>query len=144
MKKETIIAIFFGVLFGSGVAIFLLAKNKELQLTKTKTIAPTEKAAKAVKNVVVNLKPFEIIEPKDGTVVNAKNITIKGKAEKDSLIIIQSATKDTILKNSKEEFSVSFPLALGENVIKITVHLKDAKVRPQERELRIYNLDDEL
>lgn len=144
MKKETIIAIFFGVIFGGLVAVFLLAKNKELQLNKTKTIAPTGKANKTTKNIVVNLKPLEILEPKDGSVFNAKSIIIKGKADKDALIVIQSATKDTILKNEKDQFSVSFPLALGENVINITAHLKDSKLRPQERELRIYNLDDEL
>ena len=131
MKKETIIAIFFGVIFGGLVAVFLLAKNKELQFNKTKTIAPTGKANKAAKNIAVNLKSLEILEP-------------KGKADKDGLIIIQSATKDLVLRNEKGDFSVQFPLALGENVIKITAHSKDSKVRPQERELRIYNLDDEL
>ncbi|OGK08391.1 hypothetical protein A2767_06410 [Candidatus Roizmanbacteria bacterium RIFCSPHIGHO2_01_FULL_35_10] len=144
MKKETVIAIFFGVIFGGLVAVFLLAKNKELQLNKAKTIAPTGKAAKAAKNIVANLKSLEILEPKDGAVFNSKTVSIKGKADNGSLIVIQSATKELVMKNEKGEFTVSFPLALGENLIKITAYLKDSKVRPQERELRIFNLDDEL
>ena len=98
MKKETVIAIFFGVIFGGLVAVFLLAKNKELQLNKAKTIAPTGKAAKAAKNIVANLKSLEILEPKDGAVFNSKTVSIKGKADNGSLIVIQSATKELVMK----------------------------------------------
>lgn len=144
MKKETVIAIFFGVLFGALVALFLLAKNKELQFSRTKTIAPTEKINKISKNNVQNQKSLEILEPEDGSVFNSKTVTIKGKADKDALIVIQSPIKDSILKNEKDQFSLSFPIALGENVIKITAYGKDAQSRPQEKELHIYNLDEQL
>lgn len=144
MKKETVIAIFFGVVFGALVALILLAKNKELQLTKTKTIAPTEKIEKLSKKAVVNLKSLEILEPQDGSIFKAKTVTVKGKADKDALIIIQSPIKDVVLKNEKKEFSVTFPLALGENVIKITAYSKDTQAKPQKKELYIYNLDEQL
>ena len=144
MKKETVIAIFFGVVFGALVAFILLAKNKEFQLAKTKTIAPTEKASKLSKKVIVSLKSLEVSEPADGSIFNTKSINIKGKVDKDALIIIQSPVKDIVFKNEKEEFSVSFPLALGENIIKITAHLKSGNLRPQEKELHIYYLNEEL
>lgn len=144
MKKETIIAIIFGIIFGALVALFLLAKNKEFQLTKTKTIGPTKKTSKIVKNIKANQRSLEILEPQDGSIFEAKTVTVKGKAAKDSLIVIQSPVKETVIKNDKEEFTASFPLALGDNVIKITVHLKDNQSRPQEKELHIYNLDEEL
>ena len=144
MKRETVIAIFFGVLLGALVALVLLVKNKEFQLTKTKTIAPTEKIKKLSKKAIVNLKSLEILEPQDGSIFNAKTITVKGKADKDALIIIQSPIKDVVLKNEKKEFSVTFPLALGENVIKITAYSKNTQAKPQEKELYIYNLDEEL
>ncbi len=144
MKKESVIAIFFGIIFGALVAIFLLAKNKEFQLTKTKTIAPTEKLGKIAKNVIVDQKTLEILEPKDGLISDSKTVTIKGKADKGALIVIQSPIKETILKNEKDQFSVLFPLVLGENVIKVSAHLKDTQARPQERELRIYYLDEQL
>ncbi|OGK25816.1 hypothetical protein A3A46_00170 [Candidatus Roizmanbacteria bacterium RIFCSPLOWO2_01_FULL_37_13] len=144
MKKETVIAIFFGIVFGASVALVLLAKNKEFQLAKTKTIAPTEKIKKLSKKVVVNLKSLEILEPQDGSIFNAETVKIKGKADTDALIIIQSPIKDLVFNNEQEQFSVIFPLALGENVIRITSHPKDTSVRPQEKELHIYNLDEQL
>lgn len=144
MKKETIIAIFFGVAFGALVALFLLAKNKEFQLTRTKTIAPTEKASKKSKNIIVDIKTLEILNPQDGVILNSKSVKIEGKADKGALIIIQSPIKDMVLKNEKDQFSIVFPLSLGENVIKITTYSKDALVRSQEKELHIYNLDEQL
>lgn len=143
MKKETVIAIFFGIIFGALVALVLLVKNKEFQFAKTKTIAPIEKIKKLSKKVVVNLKSLEILEPQDGAIFNAETVRIKGKANKDSLIIIQSPIKDLVFKNEKEQFSIIFPLALGENVIKITAHPKDTSARSQETELHIYNLDEQ-
>lgn len=144
MKKETIVAIIFGIVFGALVAFFLLSKNKEFQLNKTKTIAPTEKINNTAKNVVVDLKNLEILEPQDGSIFNSKTVTIEGKADKEALIIVQSPIKDTVIKNEKEQFTTSFPLALGENVIKITAYLKDGQSRPQEKELHIYYLDEQL
>ena len=144
MKKETIIAIFFGVLFGSLVALFLLVKNKEFQLTKTETIAPTEKVSKTKRNIIVSQKPLEISEPQDGSIINNKTVAIKGRAGKDALMVIQSPIKDIVLKNDKEQFSVLFPLALGENVIKVTAYSKDDQTRPHEKELHIYNIDEQL
>ncbi|OGK24151.1 hypothetical protein A2954_03935 [Candidatus Roizmanbacteria bacterium RIFCSPLOWO2_01_FULL_37_12] len=144
MKKETIIAVVFGIMFGALVAVFLLAKNKEIQQTKTKTIAPSEKISKARKNTVANRQQLEILAPQDGLVFNSKTVTIKGKAEKESLIIIQSPLNDMATETVNEEFSLSFPLAVGENIIKITAYSKDTKVRLQEKELHIYNLDEEI
>ena len=144
MKKETIIAIFFGVAFGALVALFLLIKNKELQLTKTKTIAPTEKTSSKPKNIPVELKSLEILNPPDSTIVDSKSAKIEGKTTKGALLIIQSPIKEVILTAEKDQFSLDFPLALGENVVKITAYLKDGQMRSQEKELRIYNLDEQL
>ena len=144
MKKETIIAIFFGVAFGALVALFLLAKNKEFQLTKTKTIAPIEKTNNKPKNIAVEVKFLEIINPQDSIILNSKSVKIEGKTDKGALLIIQSPIKEIALKSEKDQFSIDFPLALGENVIKITSYVNDAQIRSQEKELRIYNLDEQL
>ena len=144
MKKETIIAIFFGVAFGALVALFLLAKNKEFQLTKIKTIAPTKKANNKPKNIAVEAKSLEILDPQDSIIVNSKSVKIEGKTAKGALLIIQSPIKDVAFKTENDQFSIDFPLALGENVIKITAYTKDAQIRSQEKELHIYNLDEQL
>lgn len=144
MKKETFIAIFFGVAFGAVVSIFLLMKNKEFQLTKSKTIAPTQKTNKVRSGVVANIKSLEILEPNDGAVFEFDSVKIKGTAEKDSLIIVQSPIKELAVNNTKGQFSLTFPLSLGANVINITVYSKDNQIRPQEKQLNVYYLDEEI
>ena len=44
----------------------------------------------------------------------------------------------------KSDFKISFPLALGENVIKIVAYPKNKTFRPQEKDLKIYYIDSEL
>ncbi len=143
MKKETIIAIIFGIIFGSIVALIILAKNKEIQLTKTKTLAPTEKLTQVAKNNNI-IKQFEISEPPEGTIVSEASIVIKGKAERDSLIVVQSPSKDVVFKNDKEDFSLKFPLVNGDNSIKITMYPKDPQGRSQEKSLHVYYLNETL
>jgi len=70
-------------------------------------------------------------------------VVIKGKAAKDSLIVIQSPVQDIIIKNDKEEFSATMSLAIGENVIHISVYPKDQQGKGQEKELRVYYLDEQ-
>ncbi len=65
-------------------------------------------------------------------------------AGKEDLIIIQSPVKDTVVKNENEQFTVRFPLVLGENIIKVTAYGKDKQTRPQEKDLHIYYLDEQL
>ena len=143
MKKEAIIAIVFGIVLGSILAIFLIAKNKERLLEKSKTITPLEKGQTSqAKNGGV--QQLEISEPGDKSIVYKNTVTIKGSFTKSSLIIIQSPIKDTVLKNDKEQFSIDFPLALGENVIRIGAYPQDKQLRSQEKEMRIYYFSTQL
>lgn len=144
MKKETVIAVFFGILFGAVVALFLIAKNKEFQFNTTKTIAPSGILNQKAKSNPLVTDILEISEPQNNSIFSTNSIQIKGTAEKNSLIVILSPIKEMIFNNEQKDFSVTFPLALGENVIDITVHSKDNRVRPQEKELRIYYLEAEL
>lgn len=143
MKKEAIIAIVFGIVLGSILAIFLIAKNKERLLEKSKTITPLEKeqASQAKNEGSVQL---EITEPGDKSIVYNNSVTIKGSFTKNSLIIIQSPIKDLVFKNDSEQFSVDYPLALGENVIRISAYPQDKQLRPQEKEMRVYYFSQQL
>jgi hypothetical protein len=137
MKKEAIIAIVFGIVLGSIVAVFLILKNKERLLEKSKTITPLEKnQTSQAKNGGLQL--LEITMPGDRDVVYKGTITIKGSFTKNSLIIIQSPIKDLVMKNDRGQFSVDFPLALGENVIRVGAYPQDKQLRSQEKEFRIY------
>ncbi|MBI3366173.1 hypothetical protein HY041_00910, partial [Candidatus Roizmanbacteria bacterium] len=119
MKKETISAIIFGIVLGSFLAIILITKNREQQLEKSKTIAPLEKGKQTSQATNLNIRQLEISEPGNKSIVYKNTIVIKGMFTKNSLIIVQSPIKDLVFKNENEEFSVDFPLVLGENIIRI-------------------------
>lgn len=144
MKKETITAIVFGIILGGILAVILIVKNRDSQLNKNKSIAPKEKVNQSSMVGNLNLKPLEITEPGDRSIVNKSTITIKANTIKNSLVVIQSPIKDMVFQTEKDQFSVDFPLAYGENVIKVAIYPKDKQVRAQEKELRIYYLDEQL
>lgn len=145
MKKETIIAIILGLGLGAAVAVFLIFQTEQKKIENTKTIAnnlkitPTSVQAKNNQN----FQPLEIVSPEDMNITGKDSITIKGKAVKNSLVVIQSQTKVITFENGKEDFSVNFPLILGENVINITAYNKKLQLEPQTKELKIYYLDEQ-
>lgn len=145
MKKETIIAVFLGISFGAILGFFLISKNKEIQINKNKAIAPT--GGVNIQNTnkdAVNFQALEISEPNDSSIVSSNSISIKGKVTRNSLIVVQSPIKDVVYKNDKEDFKMDFPLALGENVIKIVAYPQDKQLNIQEKNLNIYYLKEEL
>lgn len=144
MKKETIIAIFFGILLGGVLAVIIVNKNRQVQLEKNKAIAPTEKPVFPKKLSQTEFQSLEILKPTNGEITGKNEVTISAKATKNSLVVIQSPIKNFVFELQKEQFSVNFPLALGENVIKIAVYPQDKKLRFQEKELRVYYLKEEL
>lgn len=144
MKKETIAAIIFGILLGSVLGIFLIAKNKKDQLEKTKDIIPKSEINQTSKQVPLNIQVLEIKEPQDREIVYKNSISIKGNSAKNSLIVIQSPIKDLVIMNDKQSFNTDFPLALGENVIRVSVYPKDKQLRTQEKEIRVYYFTEQL
>ena len=143
MKKETIVAIFFGLLFGSVVAVFISLKSKDLELAKNKVIAPQKE--KVSPNIaIVEQQPLVLSEPADRAIFENSIIHLKGSTAKDSLIVVQSPIKDLVVSNKQEKFDLEFPLALGENSIKIVVYPKEKQFRPQEKFIKVYFIDSEL
>ncbi len=145
MKKETVIAIIFGIALGGVVALFILIKGKDFELTKNKIISPKVASQKDVgqpANILV--QPLEITSPLDGAITDQATITITGKVEKGSLVVFQSPIKDTVFVADKNDFKIEFPVALGENSIRVVAYPKDKTLRAQEKDLKIYFLDSEL
>jgi hypothetical protein len=144
MKKETIVAIFFGLLFGGIVAVFISLKSKDIELAKNKVIAPPKEKILSPNLTGVEMPPLELSEPSDRAIFEKNIIRFKGTAIKDSLIIIQSPIKDLAFKNTQGKFDLEFPLALGENSIKMVVYPKEKQFRPQEKFIKVYFIDSEL
>ena len=145
MKKETIIAVIFGIVMGGFLGFFLINKNKETQLIKNKVIAPSNVAGRLPSTSDTAMaQNLEISSPQDGVVVGNNSIKVSGKAEANSLIIIQTPVNDISFKNDKVDFSLDLPLALGENVIKIVVYPSSKNQNLQDKYLRVYYLDSQL
>ena len=140
MKKEILIAIVFGVLLGLIVAVVMVVRVRQFggqnQIGAGNQVTPKVTAKNS------QLQPLEITSPAQDNITDKKTITIKGKALKESLIIVESAIKDLAVKNKKEDFSISFPLSLGENVISVTAYPKDTKLNSQTSTLRVYYLTE--
>lgn len=144
MKKETITAIFLGLLFGGVMAVFISLKSKDIELSKNKVIAPPKE--KSSTNLIgdLEMQTLEISEPTNNAIFEKDIIRFKGTAAKDSLIVIQSPIKDLAVKNTQGKFDLEFPLALGENSIKIAIYPQEKQFRPQEKYIKVYYIDSEL
>ena len=139
MNRETIFAIVFGILLGVGIGFFVLFQTNNGE--QAKVIPVTQESVK--KQVAKAAAPaqqslLQISAPTNNTVVATKQITIKGKAPKNSLIIIQSPSGRDAFKIDKEDFSRTYSLALGENVINISAYSTSSS--PQESTLQVYYL----
>jgi hypothetical protein len=142
MKKETIIAIVLGVVAGLGVAVVMLEKAREHQMTNTQAISSNVQLTPKVASN--QLQILGISTPDDGSISSQKSTEIKGKASKNALLIVQSPLKTIVQKMDADTFDIkNFPLTLGENIIRVSVYPKGTQTSAQEKELKIYYLDEQ-
>jgi hypothetical protein len=136
MKKETFLAIFLGVVFGFISALIILGAISQGRLgEKTKSLLPQKKEPSILPAKLTSLKFLNITNPKNFLIIENDKVTIEGEVEKNSLIVIQSPIKELIFQNKEEKFKVDFPLALGENVIKIVSYSQNRNLKTQEKTL---------
>lgn len=137
MNRETIIAVTLGILLGVGIGFFVLFKSSQTDQTK---VIPVNSDSENKKVVTATRGEdeavLEITEPRDMAVGNKDEITVKGTAEKNSLIVIQSPVSSKVFKTDTESFNTTFPVALGENIISINMYSKSST--PQEVTLKVY------
>lgn len=143
MKKETGIAIFLGILFGIVVATALIAKTRQDQMQNAKPITSVLSITPSVNLKTTDYQPLSISQPESGIIVDTKSVTIKGKVGKNSLIVVQSPVKNMVVVSKGEDFSIDFPLALGENMIHISAYAKDSSSTIQEKELLVNYLTEQ-
>ena len=140
MKKEVLIAIVCGIGLGLVVAFVMVRQIREMEIDKGAQIK-TNAGKLLLSSTSQNVQNLEISEPSTDAVVEVDTVTIKGKAQKGSFLVFQSAAKDTVSKLGKvSDFSVKFPLLVGENIISITMYPQDKTVRTQEKTIKVYYL----
>lgn len=143
MKKETIVAIVLGVVLGLGVAVAISMKTHKKEIQKIKPIASGLPVTPTIIIEQQHSESLEVSEPQTGDIVQEKSITIKGKAPKDGLVIIQSPVSSEAFKNENSSFTMKFPLAAGENVILVSFYPKGQSGNPIEKELKIFSLTEQ-
>lgn len=136
MKRETIIAIVFGILLGAGAGLVVLFQTNSSEEAKVIPIETDEKKIIAQAPAATTQAQLTIAEPQPGVIVTEDTVKIVGKAPINGLIIVQSPTTEQIFKNEKGEFAADVPLSLGENVINVSVYAGSST--PQEQVLRVY------
>jgi hypothetical protein len=141
MNRETIIAVVLGILLGVGIGFFVLFQSSRTDQTKVIPVNTDTENKKVVKNTrSADEAVLEVKEPNDMAVVNSNSIKIKGTAEKNSLIVIQSPINNKVFKIDKETYETTFPVALGENMISINAYSKSST--PQEVTLKVYYVEE--
>ncbi len=143
MKKETLIAVFFGVLLGLGAAVAITMNVRKSEIKKINPIVTNLPVTPTVKVEQSHAETLEVASPQSGEIVQTKSITISGKAPKDGLIVIQSPASSDIRKSAGGNFSLNYPLAAGENVILISFYPKDQAGVPIEKELKVFSLSEQ-
>lgn len=135
MKKETTAAIVLGFFLGGIVALSFILSTKEKEVKTKKVIPP--KLTPTIKITPQKINLLEITKPSPNFITDKNRITLKGKTEKNSLIIIQSPTSEKAIKTKANNFSVEFPLSLGENLIKVTSYHKN---NSEQKTIKVYYL----
>lgn len=139
MKKETSIAIGMGIVFGLVFSFLVIANTQKNRSVSQKT--PTQKIRPVTTEQQTVAQPITILEPNDGAIMAEASVTIKGKTDKNSFIIIQTQVKDFAFTTKSDTFEYSIPLTLGENVIHINAYPKGSSGKIQEKELHVYYLN---
>lgn len=139
MKKETSIAIGMGVAFGLLFSFLVIANTQKNQSVSQKTSSQKTRPVTTEQQTVA--QPITVMEPNDGAIISEASVTIKGKTDKNSFVIVQTQTKDFSFTTKSEDFEYSVPLTLGENVIHISAYPKGLNGKIQEKELHVYYLN---
>lgn len=143
MKKETIIAVSFGIVLGLIVAVVMIFTTQKKQEAKVIPVVQNNNITPVAEKQTEATPQLQISEPKNESITDQDTITIKGKTVAGSLIVVQSALGYEIIENEKSDFTIDFDLALGENKITVSVYPKDGNGAVQEQELLIYSLKEE-
>lgn len=125
-KKEILIASLFG--FFLGIFFAFLASNVKNIKIKPNIIKPTSQTqdpTTASPSPTPQSEPisFTLISPDDETITNKDSVSVEGKADPQSIIIVSDEENDSIvIPNSDGSFSAKVSLTSEENNIIISTY----------------------
>lgn len=118
MRKETGIAIFLGILAGVSIGAIVLWQTKQAQQSSSQvlqgSITPT------ITSAGQEITPLLITTPETESIVTSDTVTLKGSAPKDSLLVIQSETGESVEKSVSGSFETEIELIEGQNTLRLT------------------------
>ena len=117
MRKEVFIAVFLGGALGLAIAFGVWRANLALAPQK----AETQKIATSNSSPTPTAGMLIVTEPDDNTLVSTESITLKGKAEPRSAIVITTqADAVSTISEGNGLFSADIKLDSGANVVLVT------------------------
>jgi len=124
MRKELLVAIFAGTLFGVIGAFGIWRTNHNLDAQEVSVI-PSVTKTESITPTVTSLQkgPIQphILTPEDGDVVFTNSISIAGKSFPNTWATLSSESEDTIFKiNADGSFQQSIPMSPGIHAIILT------------------------
>lgn len=123
MKKEVLLAIFFGTLFGLTVAFGIWRLNSSIKTAPSGTI--TESTPTSTPQAAFGLT---IVRPSELSVVTSVDAKVSGITKNDSWTVVSSPLSDTIAKSDGDGgFEIEAELAGGVNNVTITSYDVDGK-----------------
>lgn len=139
MKKETGIAIFFGLAAGALIALGLIFFNSRSNASGGTDVTDNPQITPVIKTTQ---QPtiLTIQSPLDKTIVDSDSIEIKGLAEKQSVVVVQGPGNEQVVKAESGSFTATMNLRPGSNRITITQYKNKAA---DTRTLDIYYIEKE-
>lgn len=145
MNKESIIAIVLGlglgVIVALGAVFYTVQKQKQANSDVSTSASSSAKLATPsnIPPTVTVLQSLDIEKPQSGIVTQNKTVTVAGKAGKKALLVFQSPIKSQTLETEMGDFSIDFPLALGENTITVSAYYTNVAI-PVQKKLFVYRI----
>ncbi|MFO0704320.1 MAG: hypothetical protein U0525_06435 [Patescibacteria group bacterium] len=145
MNKETIIAIVLGLTLGLAASVGAVYYTVQKQKMANSQANATEKKATnsaimvSIPPTVTVLQSLDIEKPLSGIVTQNKNVSVVGKTGKKALLVFQSPIKTIAQETENGDFTVDFPLALGENTITVSAYYANAAM-PVQKKIFVYRI----
>jgi hypothetical protein len=134
MRKEILVAVVLGILFGCLAAYgiwkakaVISAKDAPSQVASD-VVTPEEQNTATPTSITASVPSFSILEPQDMTVIAQNPFIISGTSTPDTFLLISSDENDYLTKTTQEgRFTQAVMLDIGVNQITITNFEKDGR-----------------